>query len=212
MNNNLAQTAITQALASNWSQAIATNLEILKADPQDIEALNRLAYAYTENGQLKQAATTAKKVLKLNNFDKIAHKCLLRLQSLNKASTTQESFCSPCSFLEEPGKTKIISLINLGTRQALAGVKSGDEVKYNPQGHGVSIQTLDGKYLGRLPDDVGVRIRTYHKIGKKYQVFIKMVNPLEAKVFVKETATSTKAHNLISFPKEPDPVPPVQNT
>ena len=42
MDDTLTQKAINLALKCDWSEAIKTNLKILKINPSDIDTLNRL--------------------------------------------------------------------------------------------------------------------------------------------------------------------------
>ena len=50
-----ATAAIEEALKQNWKKAIELNRHIIKENPNDIEALNRLAFALTEMGLIKEA-------------------------------------------------------------------------------------------------------------------------------------------------------------
>ena len=72
MNEDLAQKAVAAALAGDWKEAEKINKQILKGDKSDVDALNRLARAYAEQGNLKKAKETAQKVLKINTFNQIA--------------------------------------------------------------------------------------------------------------------------------------------
>ena len=42
----LTETAIKKALQQDWQEAIRINTVIVDSDPNNIDALNRLAYAY----------------------------------------------------------------------------------------------------------------------------------------------------------------------
>ena len=58
--------AIQTALTGDWQTAIILNLQLLEENPEDIETLNRLAFAYTILGKVKEAKQTYQKVLHLD--------------------------------------------------------------------------------------------------------------------------------------------------
>lgn len=203
MNQDLIQKAVDEALAGNWGEAIEANKEILKGDPNDIECLNRLARAYAESGNLTKAKELAQKVLKLDPFNNIAQRSLDKWKNLRKSDVTSSPTHSGLEiFLEEPGKTKVVPLIHLGDLKVLAKIDTGDEVNLNPHPHKASITTFDGKYVGRLSDDLSARLRNLIEAGNEYKVFIKSSDPKEVKIFIKETKKSEKTKNIQSFPGE----------
>lgn len=202
MNTNLAQKAVSLALSGNWQEAKKVNRQILKDNRADIDALNRLARCFAELGDIEKARRTAKKVLKLDPFNPIATKSLKKWKGLKKGETITSGPFSGDTFLEEPGKTKIISLIHLGDPKTLAIIDSGDEVKLNPRSHRISVSIQDGKYIGRLPDDISARLRKLTKYGNQYQAFIKSTDAEEVKVFIKEIHRSEKLADIPSFSTE----------
>lgn len=204
MNPSATQTAINLALAGKWEEAIKVNLEILAVTPDDIDALNRLARAYTELGKIDEAREATKKVLKIDPFNSIALKFQERLKLAKEGSISASSNATfhPAAFLEEPGKTKLITLLNLGESEVFTNLDPGEEVKFICYPHKISVSTLDGKYIGRLPDDIAARLRNLIKAGNKYQVLIKSISPKNVTVFVREIANNPKTANTPSFPSE----------
>ena len=71
-----AQKAVAAALSGNWEDAIRLNEDLIALNPNDIDALNRLAKAYAECGQVELAKKTSNKVLELDPFNPIAQKCV----------------------------------------------------------------------------------------------------------------------------------------
>lgn len=203
MVNNLAQKAISHALKGNWNEAIELNKLILKNTPEDIEALNRLARAYAETGSTKKAKTISKRVLKIDPFNQIAAKCVNKWEKLKNESTSEPSPKQTANiFLEEPGKTKIVSLLRLGDESTLACLDSGDEVSMNLNSHRVSVVSMDNKHVGVLPDDMAARLKKLSKMGNKYTALIKKSEPKEVLIFLRETFRSKKAKDISSFPSE----------
>ena len=202
MDKNLAQEAIHAALSGNWQKALSLNQEILKNEPNDVEALNRLARAYSEIGNLKKAKETAQKVLKNDPSNSIASKALEKWKSLKKSDTHTQKPSDPQIYLEEPGKTKILNLLNLGGPKILAKLDAGDEVKLNSHAHKVSVNTFDGKYIGKLPDDISARLRKLISLGNEYQVFIKSIDKNCIKIFIRETKRVSSLSDTPSFSSE----------
>jgi hypothetical protein len=68
--------------------------------------------------------------------------------------------------------------------------------------HKANIVTSDGKYIGRLPDNLYARLKELMKYGNKYAVYIKSVEKNDVKVFIRETKRSDKVSDIPSFPAE----------
>jgi tetratricopeptide (TPR) repeat protein len=202
MDIDLAQRAVSAALESNWEEAVRLNEEILKNTPSDIDALNRLSRAYSELGNLPKAKKAAEKVLKLDPFNTIASKALARWKGLKKAETQHSSVGKADAFLEESGRTKIVPLLHLGDKKLIAKLDAGDEVALTTHSHRISVVTLDGKHIGKLPDDISARLRKLISLGNEYQVLMKSIEPNEVKVFIREAKRGKKASNVASFPPE----------
>lgn len=198
--NDPAQEAILAALKGFWKQAAKLNLRILEESPQNTEAMNRLARAYSELNDLKKARETCQKVLKIDPFNIIAQKSLSKWKGLRTNNNTNLITTTGNSFLEEPGKTKIITLLNLGDPSVITLLDSGDEVRILCTRYKVSVTTKTGKYIGRLPDDLSARLRKLIKLGNLYQVLIKSAYLGEVKVFIREVTRSEKSKDIVSFP------------
>ncbi|KKQ45307.1 MAG: hypothetical protein US62_C0017G0026 [Candidatus Woesebacteria bacterium GW2011_GWA1_37_8] len=202
MNNSLAQQAIQKALSGNWDEALELNKEILGNDPNNTDALNRTARAYAELGKIELAKKTAKKVLVIDPFNTIALKAFDKWKSMKNGVAYKSEPVKPQLFLEEPGKTKVVFLINLGDKGVIAKLDAGDDVKLNAHGHKISICTKDSKYLGRLPDDISARMKTLISRGYEYGVWVKSVDKAEVKVFIRELKRSSSSSDVPSFSTE----------
>jgi tetratricopeptide (TPR) repeat protein len=202
MQKGLAQQAINEALVGNWKEAVDLNKRILKQDSANIDALNRLARAYAEIGDIKNAKKTTKLVLKIDPFNPIAKKASGKWKSIRSGDTFSSFTSSARMFLEEPGKTKIVSLLHLGSSGVIAKLDSGDEVRIAPHAHRVSINTMNGKYIGILPDDVSMRLRKLIKLGNKYKVVIKSADENCVRIFIRETERSSRIPDYPSFSPE----------
>jgi tetratricopeptide (TPR) repeat protein len=203
MDIDLAQKAISQALLGNWLEAQKLNLKIVAQNPKDIDALNRLARCYAELGHAKKAVTTCQRVLKVDPFNSIALKSVKKWKVLKSGEKQNGPITfSPELFLEEPGKTKLVSLLHVGDQKTLAKLDAGDEVKLNPKSHRIPVLTADGKYIGRLPDDLSARLRKLIEAGGIYKVLIKSIDAKEVVVFIREVQKAEVFKDSPSFPSE----------
>lgn len=202
MEEELAQKAVASALSGDWNTAVKLNKTLLKKDPKNTETLNRLAKAYFESNEIKKAKTTLQKILKIDQFNQIACKNLNKWKTLRTVKTKSARKCSVNNFIEEPGKTRIVSLLYPGDTKTIGKLNAGDEVRLMPHAHRVSTITDEGKYIGRLPDDLAARLRRLIKLGNTYQVLIKSLDPKSVKVFIRETQRSAKCLKTPSFPAE----------
>lgn len=203
MNNNLEklnENAIHASLTRQWPAAIDLNQHILQLQPNNISALNRLAKAYEETGELEKAAKSYRKVLKLDKYSRIARNNLDRLQNLksipHKPSDT--TITQPFSFIEEPGLTKTVFLTKLAPAQILATLRVSQPVSLKPKGRRLSV-TADKTYLGYLPDDLSAHLLHLLKLGNKYEAAIKNITKNELEIFIRETKKSARLKGLPSF-------------
>lgn len=194
MEENLAQKSIDFALCCKWKEAIKTNLEILRNEPENIDALNRLAKAYFEDGEVNKATQTSRKVLKIDPINNIATNSIAKFKQKNTNKDNSKKITNSsrngATFIEEPGKTKITTLINLGPESIYTCLSAGDEVCLVTHAHKVSVNTLSNKYIGKLTDDLSARMRILIKAGKKFHIFIKSINKTQVKIFIKGESIS----------------------
>lgn len=205
----LAQAAITAALTNDWPQAVKINKKIVTHQNNDVEALLRLARAFSCLGQTPKAVRIYKKVLEIDPYNLIAIKNLEKLAKTgsNGANYNHNGNGKPATvsanvtdvFLYEPGKTKIVNLLNLAPPQVLAGLSCGDPVNLNPKNHAITITTSDGVYLGAFPDDLAHRLIALIAAGNKYHTYVKSATVKILTIFIKETERSSKFANQPSF-------------
>ena len=194
------QEAIQATLKGNWEIAISLNLQLLKEKPDDIETLNRLAFAYNAHGLIKEAKATYKKVLKIDDTNPIALKNLKRMGDDGISKTTSIKFLIDNSmFLEEVGKTKVITLVNTAPPKTLHNLQIGQPLKLNIKRLKIFVLNEEDQFLGMLPDNVSKRLIKFMKGGNKYIAYIKSVEDRSVTIFVKETKRVTKYKNQPSF-------------
>lgn len=199
MNNKLAQKAVKAALSGDWQEAIDLNNQILENVPEDIDAMNRLARAHAAIGEKQAAIKLSKKVVSIEPLNSIANKCLQKWENLEDQNGSSDKPADASEFLEIPGKTKLIPLINLGDESIISQLGAADKVLLKAHNHRVCVYTRNEKYIGRLPDDIAARLKKLMEYGNEYSVYIKTSNEKSVIIFVKERKRSKDLKNIPSF-------------
>lgn len=212
-----AHAAIEEALRRNWHKAIELNKAILKENPHNIEALNRLAFALSESGRIKEAKHVYNKVLTLNRFNPIALKNIKRIallkgkkytlvkekkskpHQLNDSLATARNNSFSGLFLEEVGKTKVVSLIHIAEAKIISTLHPTNPVILVARRRGITITTADGVYIGALPDDIARRLYVLITGGNRYEAYMKSVDRNEISIFIRELVRQKKFRNQPSF-------------
>lgn len=194
--------AIQTALQGNWKNATSLNKSLLSANPNDIGALNRLAFAFTLLDKIKEAKATYRKVLKLDSVNPIALRNLKRLkEEPNRKKLNGFSGVYSKSFIETPGKTKIIELINVAQPKIVSGLITGQVLNLIVKRLKVFIENQE-QYIGVLPDDVGKRLIKFIKGGSIYEAYVKSTNNNRVVVFLREVKMAPRFKNQPSFLEE----------
>lgn len=193
--------AISAALAQDWKEAIRINLALLKTNKNNISFLNRLGFAYLQCGQITDAKKTFLKVTKLDTYNQIAAKNLKKLGVVRQKDLikTKRTQVTPMSFLEEPGKTKIVECVNCAPLQVLLTVSPGEEAELKAKNHVVEARSSQNVYLGALPDDLSFRLIKFLGVGNTYQALIKSVGKNSLTLFLRETGRGKRFANQPSF-------------
>lgn len=192
--------AIQATLKGDWQKAIELNLAILKENPKDLESLNRLAFAYTVIGKIKEAKSTYNKVLKIDNANPIALKNIKRLGETATRKVVQTNFqIDNNMFLEEVGKTKIISLVNTAPPKTIRMLQVGQAVVLSIKRLKIFVLNEAKQFLGMLPDNISKRLIKFMKGGNLYASYIKAVDQHGVTIFIKETKRVARFKNQPSF-------------
>jgi tetratricopeptide (TPR) repeat protein len=197
----LSDQAITAALNQNWKEAIRVNKIILEEDKNNIDALLRLAYAYTRQCQITLAKRTYESVLSIDKYNQIAKKNIKKLVILKKRNVVQKEThaMSPLIFLEEPGKTKIVECIHIAPANVLSTLSAGQEVILKTRNHCVEIRSCLQTYLAALPDDMSFKLNTLTAGGNTYQAVIKSVAKNSLKILIREISRGKRFAKQPSF-------------
>ncbi len=191
--------AIQATLSGDWKTAINLNKSLLEENPNDVEALNRMALAYTIMGKSKPAKDAYQKVLEIDPLNSIALKNLKKITNdPPKEPNDGINIQVNNTFLEETGRTKVIELINLAQAEILLTLQTGQAVDLSVKRLKVFI-SQGKKYIGVLPDDIGKRLIKFMNGGNKYEAFVKSATHQNVSIFVRELKRATKYRDQPSF-------------
>lgn len=196
----LKQEAINAAKDSDWPKAIAVNQKILQCYSNDLEAMNRLGLAFIKNKQEAQAKKTFRQVLELDGSNIIANKHLQRIK--NNQSGGEIIFNKDNDFIEEPGKSKIVTLHRLTGKDQLKKLKIGQACFLQLKNRYISLVDEAKKHIGALPEDISFRLSKLIANGNEYRCVIYKVSDKQCLVQIKETLRSKKNEQVVSFPSK----------
>lgn len=188
--------AIQTALVGDWTNAISLNQQILQEDPNDIDTLNRLAFAYLSVGQPKDAKALYEKVLSLDMKNPIA---IRNLKRLNDVKLTKANMPLNNLFIEEPGKTKVIELLNVADKKVIAYLRSGEKIELTIKRNKIFALDSENQYIGMLPDDICQRLIKFMQAGNQYDAYVRTVDNNRACIFVRETKRIKRFRDQPSF-------------
>lgn len=199
--------AIQAALESRWDDAVRINLEFLSENPQDTATLNRLGIAHLKLNQPSDAKKYFQQVIDIDPYNSIAHSNLKKAtpkycQDLSiNTPLTNLTF----SFIEEPGKSKVIPLNNIGEPTIISCLYPGLEVELKVSARRLKVVTTKGHHhIGFLPDDISVRLIKLIRAGNKYLTMIKSSEPNGVQVYIKEVKSSKRLKGIPSFTSNPN--------
>lgn len=193
----LQKKSIDFAKNGDWDSAVQTNQEIIEQNPADIGALNRLGFCYVQLGKKDEAISTYQKVLEIEKVNPIAKKYLDLLKQNIKVKRQQKNVYE--DFVEEPRKTKMISLDRLAGPKVLSNLSVALLCVLKTKGRYVCVQTEDGEYIGSLPEDISLHLSQLIKTGNEYLCLIRSVSKTECVVFIKEKVVSEENKHTPSF-------------
>lgn len=207
---HLSQQAIQLAMQGRWQDAIEMNTQIVELMPSDAESYNRLGKAYSETGQISEAREAYESALRADAANLIAQRNLERLSRITDAEVAEltrkrTSTLDPRFFMEETGKTAVITLQHPAAPTTLAALSAGDQVKLDRQDSQVVATGMDGTYIGRVDDQLSARLIRLMNGGNEYQAGVVGVDGNTVRIIVRETHQSPQNAGRISFPPRTAP-------
>lgn len=188
--------AIQTALVGDWDAAINLNQLILQEEPNDIDTLNRLAFAFLSTGDTKNAKALYEKVLSLDMKNPIA---LRNLKRLHDSNTKKPNVTLNNLFIEEPGKTKVIELINVADKKVISYLRSGEKLELIIKRNKIFALDVNKQFIGMLPDDICQRLIKFINSGNQYEAYVRTVDNKKVSTFVRETKRVKRFQDQPSF-------------
>jgi len=204
LKRQLAEQAIGQAAAGQWSEAAETNIKLLELGA-DAEAENRLAKSYWEQGELGSAREHYQAALALDPTNRIAERNIDRLRTLlvaagEKTVAAKSSSKAPVRiFVEETGKTGFAHLLDLPDARKLAQVNPGDTVELTPEGNRL-IASSNGIRIGVVEPRVAARLLKLIADGNKYLAGVTSLGAVDVRIIIREIYQDPRNYGKVSFP------------
>lgn len=196
--------AIDAAVNTDWDEAVLTNKKIIQLDKHNLSAILRLGFAYLQKQDLDEAKKYYRKAIKIQSNNNVALENLERINVLQTKKTRKSSrsqiSLDPNLFLDIPGKTKSVALVNLGQKNVLAQLFIGQEAFLKAKNRKVEARTKENEYIGTLPDDLSRRLLVFLKAKSIYAAFIKEASLARITIFIREERKGNRVQHYISFP------------
>ena len=200
----LAEQAIAQAAAGQWSDAADTNRKLLEMGAE-ADAENRLAKALWELGELGSAREHYQSALALDPTNRIAERNIDRLRTLlvaagEKTVPAIDGSKAPVRiFVEETGKTGFAHLLDLPDAKKLAQVNPGDTVELKPETNRL-IAISNGMRIGVVEPRVAARLLKLLADGNKYLAGVTSLGAQDVRIIIREIYQDPRNYGKVSFP------------
>lgn len=195
--------AIAFAIDGDWEKAVSANKDILRIYPKDTEALNRLGKAFLELGMYADSLSTFSSVLEISPSNTIAQKNLMRVKSLEKNDKVPNGKKSlhPELFIEDTGKSTLVSLDCTDQKEILSNTSPGDELILARSQRSILVKNEMGGFVGKLDTKLGARLIRLIDRGNQYSISVANVLPNAIIVVIRETFKDPSVSS-ISFPSQ----------
>jgi hypothetical protein len=194
--------AIDMAMQARWKDAVKINKEILAAFPDDVDANNRLGRAYMELGQYQLSRKAYQRAAEFDPYNAIANRNLRRLKDLKGAGKIEieTDKVEPDHFIEEIGKTGVVTLEELAPKEKRASAVAGDRAVLKVKDSHLVVESSRGEYLGRVEPKHAPRLIRLMRGGNKYSAVVVKSTAEGMTVMVRETFQDPSQVGKLSFP------------
>ncbi|MFH1169155.1 MAG: tetratricopeptide repeat protein [Chloroflexota bacterium] len=196
--------AIALAMQGRWREAVEVNQSILDDFPQNVDASNRLGRAYMELGEYPQAKEAYGRTLELDPYNAIAKKNIQRLSYLKEAIASEKKpegdGVEPQHFIEEIGKSGVVSLTDLAPKETLARIVAGDKVYLKVEVPTLAVETGSGECLGMVGPRYSQRLIKLMEGGNRYSAAVVSSAEDAMSVIIREVYQDPGQAGRLSFP------------
>jgi len=194
--------AIKAAQEERWNDAQTLNLQILKQEPKNTSALNRLGFAYMQAGEHNKAQKTYEKVITIDRTNSVAKKYLLLVEKAKQKKPVRlPKALKHSDFIDEPGKTRSVTLVRLADSDVIDDLSVGAECTLHATKSRISVK-CEGTYIGTLPDDIYARLAPLLAAGNTYAVKVQSLKGGAVRLFIRELMRAEGVEHVASFPSE----------
>lgn len=204
--NRLVEQTLEHSVNAQWEEAAQANEAILKIDPHDVSALNRLGRSLTKLGRLQDALDSYNRSLQVEPANPIALRNRARLQGMLERIDVQtvDAARTPVGFSDrfvlEAGRSAVIQLNNLGKAEIIATILPGDGLELRADGPYLRVITPSGEQVGVVPSDKAHRLLELMNAGNTYSVLVVNANMDGVIILISETYRSPETHGKLPFP------------
>ena len=194
--------AIDLAMQARWREAVDVNKEIIEIFPGDVDTFNRLGRAYMELGQYTKAKEAYKQAVKLEPYNAIANRNLRRLNDLKETEKieVETDMVEPHQFIEEIGKTGVVTLTDLAPKEDRALTVAGDKAILKVEGSFMVAENGRGGFLGKVEPKHSQRLVRLMLAGNKYSARVVKSTAEGMTVMVREIFQHPTQAGRLSFP------------
>jgi tetratricopeptide (TPR) repeat protein len=195
--------AISLAMQGRWREAVVANESLIENFPNDINAYNRLGKAYMELGEYSLAKEAYSRAAELDPYNTIAKKNILRLSRLGGApagSADDSHKAEPQYFIEEAGKSGVVSLYHLAPPEVVAKMVAGDRVYLQIRGSDLIVENRRGEYIGEVEPRHGRRLIRLMEGGNQYTAAIISSTEEMVTIIIREIYQDPSQVGQLSFP------------
>jgi tetratricopeptide (TPR) repeat protein len=200
---NLHKQAVDAAITSNWEKAVQLNQRILQMNSEYLDAYLGLGFAYMQQNKFKESKKYYQEALKIDPNNIIARNNIEKLSILVKSGNKSNGDLpvDPNIFMNLRGKTKVVTLLNVGKADVLAHLSIGEKVELRIKKRRIEVRNERDEYIGALPDDISKRLMFFLEGKSTFNTFIKAATKNSVDVFIREEKKGRKVKNFVSFPE-----------
>jgi hypothetical protein len=206
LKRDLGREAVNLALKGEWERATEVNKAILEMFTEDVEAMNRLAKAFTEMGHYGDAKAVLDRVCEVAPFNNIAKKNRARLGQMSVSPKVSKpkgrATGAPQLFIEESGKSATTVLRKIPGRPVAPHVSPGDPVALEHENNTMNVYYGDSEFIGQVEPKMGKRLIQLMEGGNTYAAAIIGVNDQGISVIIRETFRHRSLQNVCFFPNK----------
>jgi hypothetical protein len=155
-----------------------------------------------EMGALTEAKKAYEQTIKLDPYNSIAKKNLQRLAHLGEVGLNSKEHIHKVEpqFIEEAGKSGVVSLQRLASPKVLVRLVAGDKLLLKIDENNINVKSSLGEYIGQLEPKHAQRLIKLVQGGNKYTAAIISAAENKVTIIIRETYQDPSLVGQPSFP------------